>query len=258
MTTTVEKEISRLARAEERLRRQAHKDGLKWKSELENKIPEKVLRGLQGAFRKAFELLFDKGTPILEKTFQKEAIEKDFLEKDLAMDTEVNRKALLQLKANAELSHFASLIASAVEGVGLGALGVGLPDIVLFVSMLLRGCYETALRYGFEYDTPEEKYFLLTVLEGSMLKDDLWDTHNDLVNTMLPNPPTPSEEELAAQLLHTSNVLAVDMLLAKFIQGIPVVGIAGGLANPLYYRRILNYVKLKYRKRYLLMKSACA
>ena len=45
------------------------------------------------------------------------------------------------------------------------------------------------------------------------------------------------------------------MLLAKFIQGLPVVGIIGGLMNPVYYRKILSYVRLKYRKRYLLTKS---
>ena len=37
----------------------------------------------------------------------------------------------------------------------------------------------------------------------------------------------------------------------KFVQGIPVVGVLGGAANPVYYRKILRYVQLKYRKRYL-------
>ena len=45
------------------------------------------------------------------------------------------------------------------------------------------------------------------------------------------------------------------MLLAKFVQGIPVAGILGGISNPVYYRRILYYVQLKYQKRYLLQKS---
>jgi hypothetical protein len=62
-------------------------------------------------------------------------------------------------------------------------------------------------------------------------------------------------EQMAQQLQHTSDAFAMDMLLMKFIQGLPVVGIVGGLANPVYYQRILNYVKLKYRKRYLLTKQ---
>ena len=88
-----------------------------------------------------------------------------------------------------------------------------------------------------------------------MLKNEMWDTCNDLVNIMLVSPPVPTEEQMAEQLRHTSDAFAMDMLLMKFIQGLPVVGIVGGLANPVYYQRILNYVKLKYRKRYLLTKQ---
>ena len=52
----------------------------------------------------------------------------------------------------------------------------------------------------------------------------------------------------------TAEAFAVDMLLLKFVQGLPVVGVLGGAGNPIYYRRIMKYVQLKYRKRYLLNK----
>lgn len=42
------------------------------------------------------------------------------------------------------------------------------------------------------------------------------------------------------------------MILLKFIQGLPVVGIIGGAANPIYYSKVMKYVQMKYRKRYLL------
>ena len=45
---------------------------------------------------------------------------------------------------------------------------------------------------------------------------------------------------------------ALDMLVLKFIQGLPVVGVLGGAANPVYYRKIMRYVQLKYKKRYLI------
>ena len=57
---------------------------------------------------------------------------------------------------------------------------------------------------------------------------------------------------LEEQIHETASVFAMDMLILKFIQGLPVVGIVGGVANPIYYKRVLNYVQLKYRKRYLL------
>ena len=66
-----------------------------------------------------------------------------------------SQKDYFWLNARSDLNSLTTLLASAVEGVGLGALGIGMPDIVLFTSVVLRGCYETALRYGFTYDTPE-------------------------------------------------------------------------------------------------------
>ena len=57
------------------------------------------------------------------------------------------------------------------------------------------------------------------------------------------------------QLQRTADAFAVDMLVSKFIQGIPVVGMVGGLTNPLYYRKTQHYVRLKYQKRFLLTKA---
>lgn len=60
-----------------------------------------------------------------------------------------------------------------------------------------------------------------------------------------------TEEEFQQQMQYTAAVFAMDMLLLKFIQGLPVVGVVGGAANPVYYRKIMKYVQLQYRKRYL-------
>ena len=66
----------------------------------------------------------------------------------------------------------------------------------------------------------------------------------------------PSAEEaknlLQEQTDRTAKAFAADMLLLKFIQGLPVVGLLGGAGNPVYYRRIMKYVQIKYHKRYLL------
>ena len=253
--TAVERELLRVSHAEKRLRANAFRDDPGWKKQLGDKIPDKVLGNLQAVFQKAFAIIFEKGTGLIEKTYKKEDLEKDFLVRDFAVDLEMSRKDLFLLDASSELSSLISLAASAVEGAGLGALGIGLPDIVLFLSVVLRGCYETALRYGFSYDSSEERYFLLTALEGSLLKEEAWDTCSELVDSMMVSSPTPSEEEMQTQIRHTSDAFALDMLLTKFIQGIPVVGIVGGLTNPIYYRKILSYVRLKYKKRYLLSKK---
>ena len=64
----------------------------------------------------------------------------------------------------------------------------------------------------------------------------------------------PAEEDIADQIEQTADAFAVDMLVMKFIQGIPLVGAVGGLSNPYYFMKIMEYVRLKYHKRYRLEK----
>ena len=173
------------------------------------------------------------------------------------------------MKSQIGQNNLANLAFSTVEGVGLGALGIGLPDIVLFVSMILRGTYETALQCGFAYDTPGEKLWILKLLEGSMQNGERWIACNEEIDRMLqqvtesdkeidgtvePQTAEPDPDELKEQIGVAADAFAVDMLLVKFIQGLPLIGIAGGFMNPVYYSRILKFVQMKYRKRYLLMK----
>ena len=65
----------------------------------------------------------------------------------------------------------------------------------------------------------------------------------------------PIVEDVEQMLERTADQLADTLLAAKFVQGLPVIGILGGAANPVYYQKIMRYVQLKYRKRYLLRKK---
>ena len=51
-----------------------------------------------------------------------------------------------------------------------------------------------------------------------------------------------------------AEALSNAMLMAKFIQGLPVVGAAGGMNNPFVYQKVSQYAALKYKKRYLASK----
>lgn len=250
-----EKELDNIARAEARLAKQAEQyRTVKWKEALEQKIPPKVYANLQTAFCKAFELIFEKGTVLIEKTYSKEEMEKDFQVHDYAVDLKGSRKELRNLKSDVNRANLVNLAVSTVEGIGLGALGVGLPDIVLFLSVILRGTYATAVQYGFSYDTPDERIYILKLLEASMSKGEHWSTCNAAVDSYFSPECSMQELSIQEQIKNTADTFAVDMLLAKFVQGIPVAGILGGISNPVYYRRIMHYVQLKYRKRYLRQK----
>lgn len=255
-------ELEKVNKEEQKLKKQAENvTASKWKETLEQKIPQSVSENLEKAFCKAFEVIFQKGNPIIEKTYQKEELEKDFQIRDFAVDLKGNRKELKKLRSEASKKNFKNMTLSTVEGAGLGLLGIGLPDIVLFTGMILKGTYETAIHYGFSYDTPQEQMLILKLLEASISRGDRWIQCNAEADRLLeqPCPDTESAEyqtELKQQLKNTGTAFAMDMLAAKFIQGLPVVGIIGGLSNPVYYNRILSYVQLKYRKRYLMQKAS--
>lgn len=256
----VEKELQKIEREEQKLIRnvEKHKNAPAWKTELEDRIPEKVMSGLQKAFAKAFGLVFEKGVIIIEKTYDKDSLAKEFQINDYAMDVKGGRKEIGRIRSGAVGSNALNTVVTTVEGIALGALGIGLPDIVLWVGVLLRGVYETALKYGFNYETPEEKVFILKLLETSMAVGEDWkalDSENDSYidgNAKL----IFDERELKQQIEKTANAFATEMLVTKFVQGLLVVGILGGAANPVYYQKIMRYVQLKYRKRYLLRKTA--
>ena len=85
---------------------------------------------------------------------------------------------LRHLRRDCRASEARGLLAATAEGVGLGLLGIGLPDVVLLVAMLLRGVYTTALRYGCTYEGPRERLLILRVMEASVSRGEDWRRRN--------------------------------------------------------------------------------
>lgn len=227
-----------------------------WKTELESRIPEKVYIGLKSAFCKGFDLVFDQGRAIIEKGYNKENIQADHSIRDFAVQVKGGRKELRKIHKSAKQSDLLNLAVTTVEGVGLGALGVGMPDIVLFLGTLLKGVYETALNYGFDYESRQEQIFILKMMQTVLSTGEDWVHRNTEVDEMLTWETVGiTDEDFKLQMKETASAFAVDMLLLKFIQGLPVVGVIGGAANPVYYSKVMKYVQMKYRKRYLLNKK---
>ena len=128
-----------------------------------------------------------------------------------------------------------------------------MPDIVLFLGTVLKGIYETALNYGFEYESRTEQLLILKMMQAALSDGDDWLQQNAQVDEMLSFVTVDITDELFnAQVQTTAAAFSVDMLILKFLQGLPVIGIVGGAANPVYYRKVMKYVQMKYWKRYLL------
>ena len=249
-----EKELKYIAKQERKLQKQAMASDKTWKKAIESFIPEKVYVNLRAAFATAFNIIFEKGVDVIEKTYSKERLLKEFESKDLAVDDIQTRRELRKFRSNVASSKRWKSIITTAEGVGLGVLGIGLPDIVLFLGFILQSIYEVALRYGYDYNKPEERILILKMMSAAISKRDKWLEEDLEVEELIRNPVEPDFDAVETQIGVTADDFALDMLVLKFIQGLPVVGVVGGLSNPVYYNKIMEYVRLKYHKRYLLNK----
>lgn len=250
----IEKELKLVRKQENALRRAAGKmDMLKWKETFTEKVPEKIYVNLEKAFYKAFSLIFEKGTGVIEKTFNQESLEQDYQIQEFTFRTKANQASLRKFRRAVKTAGLKNMAVSGAEGIGLGVLGIGMPDIVIFTGILLKGIYETSLRYGFDYASEKERYFILKLMEVSMEKGDRWEEGNGEIDAFLIGEEEKDWAEVVkSQISSTAKVFTMDMVLLKFIQGLPVIGLIGGAGNPLYYNKVMKYVELKYRKRYLL------
>ncbi len=250
----LEKEWALLLKQERTLAKSALRPRREGPSQaLASKLPPKVYENLQGAFCTAFRLIFQHGTGIIERGYDRSAIREDREIQDFAFQVKADRKSLRQTQKSARSSNLRNMALTTAEGMGLGLLGIGLPDIVIFVGMLLKGIYEVALRYGFDYDTPEERYFILKLMECAMLRGPEWEEANAQADQMIQNcwPGGDIAQRTLAQIQRTADCFALDMVVLKFLQGLPLVGLIGGMGNPVYYSQVMKYVELKYRKRHL-------
>ena len=246
-----EREWAALQRREERLlRKRRQETPSKLGARLEDKVPARLQDTLRAAFRKAFSMVLDKGDPLVEKTVSRQKRETDYQVNLYAAGVRRDKASLRAFSRQAGRSSRRNLALSGVEGVGLGLLGIGIPDIPLFTGVLLKSLYEIALSYGFAYDTPSEQRFLLKTLAVSLLRGEDFEEGNAEVNRWVYGeiPPQPTLQQLSDQ---AGEALAGELLYLKLLQGIPIVGVAGGLADSVCLKRVTYYAKLKYHRRFL-------
>ena len=224
---------------------------------LEQKIPEGLRETLEKAFEKAFKLVFEKGTGFIEKVTPRDNIAFEHEMRSFAFK---NDKSLFSkarhLKRMDKMAGKRSVIGKSVafaEGAGLGILGIGIPDIPVFISVLLKGIYEIALSYGFDYNKPEERLYILKLIQAATAEDFDKQIKNLELNNwevFLKNCSNP-EAIIEAEIKNTAAALSNYMLVCKFIQGLPIIGVTGSIFNLQIYSKISDYAELKYKRRYL-------
>jgi len=250
----IKSELRKLAKSEERfISKNIPEKEVKWKEKIDRYIPEKLGTTLNSAFCKAFTLIFEDGTGIIEKTYNKEKLGQDYKVNEYSAGLRNNKSSLKKFGKVAYGRKTANTAVSAAAGIGMGVLGMGIPDIPVFLAIILKSIYEIAINFGFGYETEEEQMFILKIIETSLCHGDSLMQGDMEINDWIQSDGgilfmTGREE----QVEKTSLVLSEELLYFKFIQGIPVIGITGGISDMVYQKKITDYAFLKYKKRFLL------
>ena len=218
---------------------------------LAQKVPPTLQDTLDKAYAKAFALVFEKGTAVIEKTYSKQKMSQEFEIASYTHKVKQNRKSLKTFSKNADRKGTGNLLISGVSGVGLGVLGIGIPDIVLSVAVMLKSVYEISLSYGYDYNKDEEKQFILCLIRAAVSCED-FEKHNNDVDSFIAGTNIAQDTSLSESITQTSALLSRELLYMKFLQGIPLVGAVGGAYDFVYTKQILDYAKIKYYKRFLL------
>ena len=234
------------------LQKKSEKTDSKFSQFLESKIPAGLQNTLDKAFAKAFQMVFEKGTGVIEKTYNKEEMKKKYQINEYAAKVYGNKKSLKVFSGKAKGAGAGNLLLSGTAGVGLGVLGIGLPDIALFTGLMLKGIYEIALHYGFDYDDDEEKKFILLLICGALSYGKELQDINEEINFYMDYGAYVKKRSMEDAVALATGCLSGELLYMKFLQGIPVVGAVGGAYDAIYMKQIMEYAELKYRRRFYL------
>lgn len=254
--SAMEKEWAKIEKKEQNyLQKNENKEDSKLNQMLADKVPAGLQNTLDAAFAKAFHLVFAKGTDLIEKTYKKEEIEKDYKIHAYSAQIKENRRNLKAFSKKASSAGTSNLLLSGVSGIGMGMLGIGIPDIIVFTSFMLRSIYEICLNYGFDYKTEDEKKFILFVIQGAVSHDTTLLEINNEINYFIEHHQFSKELDMQEVIKDTAAYMSKELLYMKFLQGIPVVGVVGGAYDVIYMGRINKYAKLKYYRRLLYQKK---
>ena len=122
--TPWEKEFARLERRRRAYQaRHARPPESRLDRALEDKVPPKLREALNSAFVKAFDLVFQRGTGLLERTFDAEAARQQFGIDQFAAQLKGDRSSLRVFSRRAGRTGALNLALSGAEGTLLGLLG---------------------------------------------------------------------------------------------------------------------------------------
>lgn len=258
MKKIINRELNKLNKKENKLLNKKENKIIKSKvspisDKIEEKIPQKLKDTLESAFYNGFKLVLEKGSKYIEKLYNKDKIQLEHDVNNYSLDKKVTKKSIRVMDSQGKKSKLINSTISTIEGAGLGVLGIGLPDIPLFIAMILKTIYEIALSYGFDYESEEEKIYILNLINVALTNGEEKVICNEKLNEIEHRIDSNIEisNDLDLEIRNTSQVLSKSLLMAKFIQGLPIVGVLGSVTNYQVINKVSKYAGIRYKKRYL-------
>jgi hypothetical protein len=208
---------------------------------IEQYVPDTLEKTLKSTFELAFRQIFQNGTGIISATFGKKTPEE-----------------AEEMITKSKIAGMVDTGMSFVSGAGMGILGIGVPDIPVFTAMVLRNIYQTAVAYGFDYKSRTEQVYVLMLIKGALaIGEEAFEVSRriDEYSDNVDHEGHMNTSWLGKELDEASDALADSMLYMKFVQGIPIVGAAGGFSNAQTMRKINKYADIKYHKRKIMLEE---
>lgn len=223
------------------------------KAKIEDKIPEKLEDTLNKAFTAAFKMVFQEGKILIKKTYNEETLKSEYADKRVGVQTKGDRSLIKKLRRPAEKRYFKSLGVAATEGVGLGLLGIGLPDIPILIGNMIRTCTVSAHSHGLDTDRKDEQVYMLMMIRLAAMPVEERTAFNSQLDALGDAIDSGKEIflDLEAEMKETSERLSMTLLFSRFVMGLPVVGVAGGLYNPVIVSQLHQLAEVKYEARLL-------
>ena len=190
--------IRELKRAEQQekdyLKKRAKRKTTLLNSLAEDRVPKGIQSKLNEAFCKAFQVIFDRGMPAVERTINRRGIENRWEESIHHAQILRDTSSIRNITREATKDSMRGMLLSGASGVGLGVLGIGLPDVPVFAGMIMRDVCTRALNYGYHYDSDEEKYFILLLIRGAFVFGRELEDLNEKANRFLKTGQIPERD----------------------------------------------------------------
>lgn len=136
----------------------------------------------------------------------------------------------------------------------MGALGIGLPDVPIFLAAVFKTLFEISLSFGYPYDTKQEQTYqmlLICAAVGEEAERKQAAVDANIVAQQIRMGAGICSVSFEETKQRASKALCDAALMGKMVQGAPIIGVYGGFRNGVLLKQIGTVAAVKYQQRML-------